>query len=588
MLRLTFAILIALFAGLFVGADASKMYIVDDDGFAQYHSIGEAVAIANNGDTIYVKPGIYKEHILLNKSLTLMPPRGEEGIVNLAGDGSDIGIEVLADGCKIEGLTITDFAGPGIYVGSKGNEIRKNVFMDNVHGIFLNGTSGNVIEMNREVGGYCGIVLLSSRENTISGNVAEGCILTGTLLNSSSKNSISGSEAEGCAMGIYLITSSHENQAEGNSMVDCGYGVLLEKSSQANIIQGCDFENATTAIALNAVSKNVVQKNSIANSTNGIALFSSAENSIVENGFVGVDTGIMVSEGSMGNVFTNNEIEKSSSGIVVTDSSANKLEGNVLSGVRWGLYVDGSSEESFDNQISESNQIDGKPILYLYGRSNEEISGRESGHITLAFCENCTVLDSSVANDALFVYNSRGCKIQDNVVSGGYGMRLQGSDENEIVGNQACDNRYSGILLLESDGNLIGKNTLCRNEKDGLSLVGSDSNIVTMNNAEANKDTGIRLLSSNETEITGNSLIGNGVGIDLSGSAGCIVYRNNLIENDLQAKDDGDNLWDWGALKGGNYWSDHSCQGNPCQVMPRAIGETTADYYPFGERDGWA
>jgi parallel beta-helix repeat protein len=354
------------------------------------------------------------------------------------------------------------------------------------------------------------------------------------------------------------------------------------------VIKGCDFENSTTSIALNAVSKNQVQKNSIANSTNGIALFASAENSIAENGFVGVDTGIMISEGSVGNVFTNNEIEKSSSGIVVTDSSANKLEGNVLAGVRWGLYVDGSTEESFDNQISESNQIDGKPILYLYGQSNEEISGRESGHITLASCENCIVENSSVANDALFVYSSRGCKIQNNVVSGGYGMRLQGSDENEIVGNQACDNRYSGILLIDSERNLIGKNTLCRNEMDGLSLAESDSNIVNMNTAEANKDTGIRLLSSNGTEITENSVVGNGVGIELSRSAGCIVYRNNLIENVVQAKDDGENLWDWGALKGGNYWSDHSCQGNPCQSMPRSIGNLTADYYPFGERDGWA
>ena len=586
MLRLTVAILIILCASLIVGADA-KMYIVDDDGFAQYHSINEAVTIANDGDTIYVKPGTYREHIVLNKSLIIMPPRGEDEAVNLSGDGSDIGIEVLADGCKIEGITISDFAGPGIYVESKDNETRKNVFLDNVHGIFLNGTSGNTLEMNQERGGYCGIVLLASRENTIRGNVAEGSLLAGMLLNTSSKNTIEGSKAEGCARGIYLITDSQENEMEGNSMIDCGYGVLLEKSSMANMIRRCNFENASTAIALNSVSKNLVQNNSVSNSTNGIALFSSTENSIVENSLVRLGTGIMVSESSVGNILTKNKIEESGSGIVVTDSSANKLEGNVMMAARWGLYVDGSTEESFDNQIPESNQINGEPILYLYGRSNEEISGRNFGHLTLAFCENCTVLDSSVTNDALFVHSSRGCRIQDNVVSNCYGMRLQASDDNEIVGNQACDNRYSGILLVESNGNLIGENTLCRNERDGLSLVESDSNMVQMNTAEANKDTGIRLLSSNETEITGNSVIGNGVGIGLNESAGCIVYRNNLIENEVQAKDDGGNLWDWGVLKGGNYWSDHSCQGNPCHGQPKWIGETTADYYPFGERDGW-
>jgi parallel beta-helix repeat protein len=303
---------------------------------------------------------------------------------------------------------------------------------------------------------------------------------------------------------------------------------------------------------------------------------------------VRVDTGIIISEASSGNVLTDNAIEKSSSGIVITDSPANRLERNVLTDVQLGLSVDGSTEESFDNQIPESNQIDGKPILYLYGRSDEVVSGRDFGHITLASCENCVVKDSSVSNDALFMYISRGCKIQDNVVSNAYGMLIRSSDENEITGNQACDNRYGGIMLVGSSDNLIGENTLCRNERDGLLLRESNSNRVISNSVEDNNETGIRVFFSNETEITGNSVIGNGVGISLNQSAGCIVYRNNLIENDLQAEDDGENLWDWGALKGGNYWSDHSCQGNPCQNTPRSVGDAIADYFPFGERDGWA
>ncbi|MGC9514161.1 right-handed parallel beta-helix repeat-containing protein [Methanocrinis sp.] len=593
MLRLTLAVFIALSAGLFAGADA-RMYIVDDDGFAQYHSIGEAVAIAADGDTIYVKPGTYREQIVLNKSLTLMPPRGEEGAVNLVGDGSDIGIEVLADGCKIEGLTISDFAGPGIYVESRSNEIRKNVLVDNVHGIFLNATSGNILEMNREEGGYCGIVLLSSSENAIRSNVAEGCMGSertpgaGILLNAAARNSISESEAKGCAQGVHIVSESRENELDGNEIVDCRHGVLIEISSEENLIRGCAIENATTAIALYAAAKNQIQNNAIVNSTNGIALFSSAENSIVQNRLEKVDAGFMISEASSGNVLADNEIEGFNSGIVITDSPANRLERNLLNDGRLGLSVDGSTEESFDNQILESNQIDGRPILYLYGRSDEVVSGRELSHVTLASCDNCTVEGCSVSNDALFVYLSRGCSILDSVVSDCYGMLVRWSDENEIRGNRACDNRYGGIMLVESSKNLIGENTLCRNDRDGLLLRGSSSNKLISNAAEANQGAGIALLSSNETEITENSVVRNGVGISVSRSSGCIVYRNNLIENEIQAEDDGENLWDWGALKGGNYWSDHSCRGNPCQDRPRAIGNATADYYPFAERDGWA
>ncbi len=592
MLRWTLAILIALFIGLFVGAEA-RMHIVDDDGFAPPYSISEALAVANDGDTIYVKPGTYREHIVLNTSVTLMPLRGEEGIVNLAGDGSDIGVEVLADGCKIEGLTITDFAGPGIYIQSRGNEIRKNVLVNNVHGIYLNGTSGNVIEDNQQQGGYCGIVLLSASGNTVTGNVAKNCTGSaefpgaGILLNSAGKNAISESSAEGCNMGFHLVSASSENILDGNEMVGCRYGFLVEMASAANSIRGSAIENTTTAIALNGVSKNLITDNAIKNSTNGIAIFSSTENSFVKNSLAGLDTGIMISEDSVGNVFSDNDIETASSGIVITDSSANRLERNNLVGVRLGLSVDGSAEESFNNQIPESNTIDGKPILYLYGRSGEEFSG-EYGHITLASCENCVVRESSVSNDALFVYLSQGSKILDNVVSSCYGILIRGSDENEITGNEACGNRYGGIMLVGSKSNLISENTICRNERDGLLIRESDGNEVLSNTAEENKETGIRLLTSNDTEITGNSAIRNGVGISISQSAGCIVYRNNLIDNTVQAEDDGANLWDWGALKGGNYWSDHSCRGSPCQGTARAIGNLTADYYPFGERDGWA
>lgn len=586
MLRLTVAILIIISAGTFVGADA-RMYIVDQDGFSQYKSIGGVVAVAKDGDTIYIKPGVYKEHIVLDKRLTLMPLRGEEGIINLAGDGNDIGIEVLADGCKIEGITISDFSGPGIFVGSNGNEIRNNVLENNVHGIFVRESSGNVLENNRQIGGYGGIVLISSFENTITRNVAEGSILAGVLLNSSSKNAISGSTAQGCGRGIYLITGSRDNVFEGNSMIDCGYGVLLETGGEANVFRSSSIDNATTAAALNFASKNLFEKNSITNSTNGFALFSSSGNRIIENDLSGMETGIMVSGGSVDNLFDKNMIEESSNGIVITESSGNDLAGNVMAGVRWGLYVDGSTEESFDNDIPESNQIDGRPILYLYRRSGEVVSGREFSHITLAFCEDSIVKENSVTNDALFVRGSQGCRIEENAVSGGFGMRFEGSPNNEILRNRVYDNRYSGILLLESDGNLIEANNLYRNQRDGISILGSDSNRVRGNSAEENGAAGIRLRSSNDTEITANTMTRNGVGIALMESSGCIVYRNNLIENEVQAEDDGENLWDWGVLKGGNYWSDHSCTGKPCQSSPRRIGEATADYYPFGERDGW-
>ncbi len=571
MLRLTLAIFIALSSGLLIGAEA-RMYIVDDDGFAQYRTIGEAIAVAKDGDTIYVKAGTYREHITLNNRIILMPPRGEDGAVNLVGDGNDIGIEVLADGCRIEGLTISDFTGPGIYVNSQGNEIVKNVLVDNVHGIFLNGTSENLLEKNRQEGGYSGIVLLSSSQNTVTGNVAKDC---------------RGSK-EVPGAGIRLVLGSSENEIIGGWINSCNYGVLVEGGSSANAVREVLFDNVTTAIALNSAAKNLIEKNNVSNSTNGIVVATSSENVVAENRLSDLDLAIMISFGSTANVLTTNHVERANSGIVITESTANSFDENRLVGVRLGLSVDGSGAESFDNAIPESNTIDGDPILYLYGRSDEVVADRKLGHITLASCDNCTVDGCIVTNDALFTHSSKGCRIVENVVSKAYGMLIRRSDGNEFRGNQVSESRVGGIMLVESGGNVIKENNLSRNGWDGLLLRRSEKNRVLSNTAEANQQAGIRLDGSNDAEIAENSVIGNGVGISISGSAGCIVYRNNLIENSVQAEDDGENLWDWGALKGGNYWSDHPCDGSPCLAQPRPVGVNASDFYPFGERDGWA
>lgn len=112
------------------------MYIVDDDGFAQYHTIGEAVDVAKDGDTIYVKPGIYREHIVMNKSIVLDAPRGEEGVVGLVGDGNDIGI---GPGGRLQdrGINHIDFCGPRDLRRVPGKRDQNNVLVGNVHGILL-------------------------------------------------------------------------------------------------------------------------------------------------------------------------------------------------------------------------------------------------------------------------------------------------------------------------------------------------------------------------------------------------------------------------------------------------------------------
>jgi len=125
--RLSVIIFIALLIWL-VPINGARTYIVDDDGFADYKTIGEAVVAASNGDTIYVKPGTYQEEVLLNKSVSIMPLSGESDPIVLKGDGRKTGITIAAKGCTLEGLTLENFTGPAISIQSSENIIQKNRF----------------------------------------------------------------------------------------------------------------------------------------------------------------------------------------------------------------------------------------------------------------------------------------------------------------------------------------------------------------------------------------------------------------------------------------------------------------------------
>jgi nitrous oxidase accessory protein NosD len=73
------------------------------------------------------------------------------------------------------------------------------------------------------------------------------------------------------------------------------------------------------------------------------------------------------------------------------------------------------------------------------------------------------------------------------------------------------------------------------------------------------------------------------MGVSLSNSNNNRIYHNNFIDNIEHAKDNTcTNSWDKGPTAGGNYWSDHSCIGNPSDgSLPYSIDTDSIDRYPF-------
>jgi parallel beta-helix repeat protein len=509
MLRLTVIIFITLLIWI-MPIDSARTYIVDDDGFANYKTIQEAVVAASDGDTIYIKPGTYSEEVLLNKSLSLMPLTGENGPIVLRGDGKKTGITISADGCSLESLTMQNFTGPGISIMSNGNIIKENRFEKDNPAILVSNSHMNSITKNTMKDCQGGVALKSnSSDNNVQENQIEGGDVS-IFLWEVGKNLIVKNQAIGSTWGIWL-KDAKDIDINANDIKSKTYGIWLLNSS-------------TTSIAKN----NVSIENSATINTIGVFLANTSEIDVLGNRINGGTFGLGISD-SGSNKLTENSVAGSTQGVYIINSSHQEVYKNRIRNVEYGMTFENSSK----NLVKECN-IENSTIGLGLGTS---------------------MLNSAIENS---IVNTK-----DTAIQMGF------SSSNNLSGNQ-IKNSYRGIIVSESPGNLIQNNSLENvnwslyvesiNQKgfdnsidesniaDGKPIVylydQSQATIqdrelahltlaycrnITVKNTAITNDA-IFLFNSSNNQISENN-ISNCYGMRLLNSIGNDVSRNNLSDN---------------------------------------------------------
>ncbi|HEX3001432.1 MAG TPA: protein kinase [Methanoregula sp.] len=160
---------------------------------AEFSTIKDAVDWAVGGDTVRVMSGTYTDPVRIDKKLVLIGVDSGGGAPVIASQPAVNGIEIHADGCSVQGFTITGSAGAsGIRVSSDGNFIRHNTIRDNGDGISLvssdkNSIVGNTISGNNRVG----IALTASSSNTFDDNTLQDNAIGMTMDAESRSNTVS-------------------------------------------------------------------------------------------------------------------------------------------------------------------------------------------------------------------------------------------------------------------------------------------------------------------------------------------------------------------------------------------------------------
>jgi len=398
-----------------------------------YPTIQGAINSANNGDTIFIMPGTYKETIRISKSINLIGSgqavtiiEGNGSLYTIIlenvkgcivsnftvmtnGNSSKSGIYVLRGSNNlIENMTITGhFYGIHIYDSAynilKNNNITKNQYNLRIWGLYLshflhdinpsNVVNGKPVyylinKKNLSVPNDAGYVALVNCTNILLKNLSLSKNSAGVLLAYTNLSLIIDVTCNYNEYGVYLI-NSHNNLIVNSSLMNNYWNGILTISASNNKIFSCHFKDnfwqgirlSHSAYLLSQYSENnLILGNSIVNSSKGIYLERSSNNTICGNFLEENKQYGIVIEQSNNNTIFRNILRNNNCGLYIYQSNNNKLYFNTFSNnvIQANIHAFTTSKNTWDagysiggNYWSELTKTD------LYSGPHQNLTGSD-------------------------------------------------------------------------------------------------------------------------------------------------------------------------------------------------------------------
>jgi len=331
-----------------VRADA-RTWTVGGAG-ADFPLITPAIAAAAPGDVIRVRAGVYREDLVLDKSLVLTG----EGQPTLVGTGLGSVVTIAAPWCELSGFTIE-----GSGVGAT-NEMDAAVQVR---------SSGNRVVDNRMRRVFYGIVVVDARRNEIAGNDIEGLRHLpfgrrgdGIYLYRAPENVVARNRVSGERDGIYFQYAPR-GRAVDNVVTDSRYGlhdmfsddVVIAGNTFSDSVVGANVMNSRRVrvdgntmarnrgipgigLALKDCDESAILKNQISGNARGLLLDGSSVNRFTDNTFRANDTAATLFSSAERNVFSGNQFIDNWSDLVLSGRDSGTRWSADGRGNYWGRY----------------------------------------------------------------------------------------------------------------------------------------------------------------------------------------------------------------------------------------------------------
>lgn len=208
-------------------------------------------------------------------------------------------------------------------------------------------------------------------------------------------------------------------------------------------------------------------------------------------------------------------------GLYISDAENGVVKDSQIRGWWFGVFTFHSSNFKFTNNTITGNQYG----IQLEASNNNELLGNR-------FEENGQL--------GIFLRGSNNILRDNSVIRNGWGgINVDGTagpaDANQIESNVVSDNPVFGIGVWRGANNVLRSNTVMRNQVVGIMLTDhSTKNLIEANTVSKNGGTGIIIIGeSSENTIRQNTARGNGDGVkdfDLYDMASGNIWQNNTYD----------------------------------------------------------
>ncbi|MBU0497226.1 MAG: right-handed parallel beta-helix repeat-containing protein [Candidatus Thermoplasmatota archaeon] len=250
--------------------------------------------------------------------------------------------------------------------------------------------------------------------------------------------------------------------------------------------------------------------------------------------------------------------------------------------------------------LSGGNQQDKTPLVHYYGYiqniDTREIFFNIQGAIDAINTQpgHTIQLSPDIYHEHLLIQKSiiiQSCTNQASIIHGQMlGTVITIEADNVII--NTCQIVYSGKNLTDAGIRIVGSyaqitHSDINNNRIGIHLQNTTNTLIIANEIQNNTWNGIYITGTSHFNTITKNIIKSNVfaGIGILTTVNNYIYHNDLIDNHINAFDEGYNLWDNSYPSGGNYWDDYNgkdTNGDGLGDTPFHVsGGINLDQYPL-------